>query len=551
MSANAQLGIIGLVTVGMRGDIQPFLALAGGLNQAGYSVIFMTHSIFQRVVEEAGFEFVGLAGNPAKLLKNHELQEALYNGNTTAQTRLFYEALSEHVEANTDVIYQVARKTPLDALLCNTHIAMECMSVGERLCLPTILATTAPSLPSSEVPPVGLVDKSVLDVGLFTSIAHKVSTALIWNVLGDSVNRVRNHLGLPAFSSYDITGLPQACLFSPLVQPKPADWGEEVSVTGYCCLPVGEFSPPPELEFFLEEGKPPIYMGFGSMPLLNIPELINTFAAILRKYELRGIFCSGWGELPPDFNIHQKDLLVIHGAPHEWLFPRCSMAIHHGGAGTTAASLRAGIPTIIFPAQGDQSFWAHRAAELGCGPSEYFGVDQLCRLTLEKQIILCMDHALQVHCQKFAAQLQQENGLTAFVDWFSPHFNRLCNRSEATFRWASDDDVLLCAACCTRFSLLNRRSHCRSCGDIFCKSCLTFCVVPSWPATQLACAACQRNRNLTSTGEKPGLAFFPHSSSSTATSSTLSSSPTSSLLAKELPPVLSSSPPTTTSSFLT
>ncbi len=138
-------------------------------------------------------------------------------------------------------------------------------------------------------------------------------------------------------------------------------------VTGYWFLEhPGGWKPPRELVDFLESGSPPVYVGFGSMNKTDPEELTDIVLRALERTGRRGVLVTGWGGIS---NSALPDtVFAVDEVPHDWLFKRVEAAVHHGGAGTTAASLRAGIPTIVVPFFADQPFWGRRVAELGVGP---------------------------------------------------------------------------------------------------------------------------------------------------------------------------------------
>jgi sterol 3beta-glucosyltransferase len=148
----------------------------------------------------------------------------------------------------------------------------------------------------------------------------------------------------------------------------PDDWDENAVVTGYWFLDAAAaWQPPAELMAFLEGGPPPVYVGFGSLPSADGEHMTSLVLDALAKSNQRGVLATGWGglgrrQMPPH-------VCVIDSAPHDWLFPRMAAVVHHGGSGTTAAGLRAGRPSIVCPAFGDQPFWAHRVHSLGVGPA--------------------------------------------------------------------------------------------------------------------------------------------------------------------------------------
>jgi sterol 3beta-glucosyltransferase len=154
--------------------------------------------------------------------------------------------------------------------------------------------------------------------------------------------------------------------FSPHVVPRPADWANYAHVTGYWFLdhPV-DWHPPEGLVEFLQGRPPPVYVGFGSVPADDAQRLTSVALEALAYAEQRGVLVTGQGDLQ-DGEI-TPDLYLASAIPHDWLFPRVAAAVHHGGAGTTAAALRAGIPSVIVPFGLDQSFWARRLQGLGAG----------------------------------------------------------------------------------------------------------------------------------------------------------------------------------------
>jgi sterol 3beta-glucosyltransferase len=207
--------------------------------------------------------------------------------------------------------------------------------------------------------------------------------------LRDIVNRIRAEHGLREQASFEQTHLPLICMYSEHTVPRPPDYPEHVQYSGYWILAAPESSShgtgnndddnnndndnddlsqpiagvPDELRTFLRDSsEPPIYMGFGSMPVRNPNQLLHDFATCIKRLGRRGIYCRAWVRNLDSEQVlsqvfgsdEQRTVICINGAPHEWLFPRCAMAIHHGGAGTTAASMRAGIPTCIMPVLADQ-----------------------------------------------------------------------------------------------------------------------------------------------------------------------------------------------------
>jgi sterol 3beta-glucosyltransferase len=149
--------------------------------------------------------------------------------------------------------------------------------------------------------------------------------------------------------------------------PAPADWDNSSVVTGYWFLDTpSDWQPPQDLVAFLEHGPAPVYVGFGSMAFHDAARHMAHVLQALRKLGQRAVVASGWGGLKVE--EVPASVFVVDSVPHDWLFPQVTAVVHHGGAGTTGAGLRAGKPTVICPFVGDQLFWGRRVAALGVGP---------------------------------------------------------------------------------------------------------------------------------------------------------------------------------------
>jgi sterol 3beta-glucosyltransferase len=207
--------------------------------------------------------------------------------------------------------------------------------------------------------------------------------------------------------------VPTLYSYSSHVIPPPSDWDDRSAIaTGYWFLDTS-FEPPPQLIDFLATGKPPVCIGFGSMTGQNPQTLAEMVSAALRQTKQRGILLTGWGGISnsdlPD------DILHLEAVPHDWLFPKVAAVIHHGGAGTTAAGLRAGIPTIVIPFFGDQPFWGKRVEQLGVGTKPI----PRKQLTVERLVAAIQTAVSNEMMRSRAASLGQkiraENGVTQAV----------------------------------------------------------------------------------------------------------------------------------------
>ena len=200
---------------------------------------------------------------------------------------------------------------------------------------------------------------------------------------------------------------------SPALIPKPADWASHLSVSGFFFLPLAStYTPPEDLVRFLQAGSPPVYIGFGSIVVQDPDGFSNLIMEAIKKSGVRALVSKGWGGLGSDKMDIPDNIFMLGNCPHDWLFPQVSCVVHHGGAGTTAAGITAGKPTIIVPFFGDQPFWGDMIARAGAGPPPI----PFKKLTADN-LAAAMQEALEPQVQEramvMAARIKQENGVQA------------------------------------------------------------------------------------------------------------------------------------------
>jgi len=253
-----------------------------------------------------------------------------------------------------------------------------------------------PWSPTRDFPhPLARITSTNADPGLTNFVSYALVRIMIWQGLGGLINQFRKRaLGLEPVSLLWAPGmtsrlkvpytyfwlvphvhlirsnLPRLFNRSPALIPKPRDWNTHIHVSGFCHLPLASsYTPRPELLKFLESGPQPIYIGFGSIVVSNPTALTDLILDAVRKAGVRAIISRGWGDFATHGTKLPDGVFVVDNIPHDWLFPKVSCIIHHGGAGTTAAGLASGKPTIIVPFFGDQPFWGMVVARAGAGPS--------------------------------------------------------------------------------------------------------------------------------------------------------------------------------------
>lgn len=364
-----------IVTLGTRGDVQPYVALGKGLKAQGHDVTVSTSCSFESFITKHGLNYGYLNNDMIELIQSLEgrgLMEnmtgimnwlkvaiKLYKKSKTMQQRFLNESWECIQQVQPDLIIFHPKA------YWGVHFA-------DVLNIPCILALPLPiHVPTGDFP--NIIFPSWKLGRRYNKITHDFLLSITTFFLRGYSKKWRKKQQLPAPSKKlsiltDRNGKPIPILnaFSPHVLPKASDWGEHVHVTGYWFLDEeNQFEPPDELQTFLDASEPPVYVGFGSMAGKKPERVTRIVIEALQKTNIRGILASGWGGLSPD-ELPDSIMMIDH-APHDWLFPRVSAVVHHGGAGTTAAGLRAGKPTVICPFLVDQPFWGRRVYELGVG----------------------------------------------------------------------------------------------------------------------------------------------------------------------------------------
>ncbi|HXZ84940.1 MAG TPA: glycosyltransferase [Myxococcota bacterium] len=363
-----------ILTLGSRGDVQPYVALARGLRAAGYDAALCAAPSFRSLVESHGVEWRSFdTGDPRELIHS-EQGRALVAGmaNPVRLVRELIRLLEPLLEKGyTEACQNTA---DADALLVAPTVLPLAQALQRKRGVPIAGAFLQPAHATREFPSWILPEPPRWLP--FRGALCRLSARLGWELLFRVARRAYDEalarvFGLPPagnpFRALERERWPTLYGFSSSVVPRPADWGPQIEVTGYWFLERDpRWRPPAALEAFLDAGPPPICVGFGSMPSQDPAALARLVVRALELAGRRGLLLSGWGaladvELPPS-------VLALEAAPHDWLFPRVAAVVHHGGAGTTSAALRAGVPSLVLPFIADQRFWGERVAKLGAGP---------------------------------------------------------------------------------------------------------------------------------------------------------------------------------------
>ncbi|XP_020540458.1 sterol 3-beta-glucosyltransferase UGT80A2 isoform X2 [Jatropha curcas] len=403
------------------------------LLEYGHRVRLATHSNFKDFVLTAGLEFFPLGGDPKVLagymVKNKGFLPSVPSEIPTQRHQIrdiIFSLLPacQDPDPDTNVPFKAEAIIANPPAYGHTHVA-------EKLKVPIHIFFTMPWTPTSEFPhPLSRVKQPVA-----YKLSYQIVDAMIWLGIRDMINEFRKkqlklrpvtYLSGNYSSPSDV---PYGYIWSPHLVPKPKDWGPKIDVVGFCFLDLASnYEPPDSLLTWLEGRDPPIYIGFGSLPLEEPEKMTQIIVKALEETGQRGIVNKGWGGLgnlaePKEF------VYLLDNCPHDWLFSRCKAVVHHGGAGTTAAGLRAACPTTIVPFFGDQPFWGERVHARGVGPAP-IPVDEFSLEKLVDAIRFMLDPEVKQRAIELAKAMENEDGVKGAVKAFYKHYPRKMLGSE-------------------------------------------------------------------------------------------------------------------------
>ncbi|MGL6313326.1 glycosyltransferase [Vibrio sp. WXL103] len=409
-----------LMTIGSRGDIEPFIALGVGLKNKGHQVFICAPARFQPMIEAYELNYSFLTDELFEIVEKGTL-EAMGSLISGIRTAIKMHRLAKPI--NRKMLKQTiqAGLAAEPELIIYHPKAMAAASIAEKLSIPAIMAVLQPMVvPTQAFPAAGLPNLG--------KCFNRLSYHLVEKGFGQyrqELNQYRETLlSLPPLGQ-DVSvltrekgqAIPVLHAYSDLLIPRPNDWPETAVVCGdwFLSTAQGDYQPPAELKAFLHHPQPPIYIGFGSMSGGDPKKTTRIVFEAVKATGVRAIVASGWGGIE-SVDLSDK-VLMIEGAPHHWLFPKVAAVVHHGGAGTTAASLRAGKPTLICPFFGDQPFWGQTVAKHGLGPElikqKKLTVDNLAHAINE----MMTNQAMQVRAERMGEQLARHNGVDKAIEW--------------------------------------------------------------------------------------------------------------------------------------
>jgi UDP:flavonoid glycosyltransferase YjiC (YdhE family) len=428
--------------VGSRGDVQPFIALGKVLKERyGHRVRLATHPTFKQFVQENGLEFFSIGGDPSRLMafmsKNPSLVpgfRSLLSGDISQRRK----DVSEYIQGCWRSCYRAGDGTPgsenasrpfvADAIIANPP-SFAHIHCAEKLGVPLHIMFTMPYSPTQAFPhPLANVQSSNIDPRLTNYVSYAMIEVLVWQGLGDIINRFRvKLLGLEpvglmwAPGMLDRLKVPHTYCWSSALIPKPHDWADHITISGSYLLGSGDYTPSPKLQAFLDANPPPVYVGFGSIVLDDPRAMTELMFEVSRQTGQRLLLFESLGGMEAvDSDCIPDTVFMLGNAPHDWLFQHVSCVVHHGGAGTTMAGIAAGRPTVVVPFFGDQAFWGAMIARAGAGPTP-IPQKQLTAERLVEAIDFCLRPETLERAKELALRTAAERGSDTGAHLFHQH----------------------------------------------------------------------------------------------------------------------------------
>ncbi len=416
---------ITIMALGSRGDVLPCVALGAGLQAAGHRVRFVTSANFRPMVESRDLELHAIQFDAEALMRSAGGLQMARAGRNFVRTafsifRTFGALAGQYAQ---DLSAPILLET--DAVINQLPGSLFGLDIAEKTGVPYFSATVIP-LARTRTAPMLAFPAGLGGVPGFNVISYRVAEQLVWQYFRPTINRWRREvLGLPManfvgpFGQLYARGIPMLNRFSPLVIPRPPDWADHIYITGYWFADETDWAPSENLLRFLESAPAPVYFGFGSMPLADPDLLVEQISSVLARHDQRGILGAGLAdgrgsELP-------EHLMAVDYAPFQWLFSRVSAVFHHGGSGTTAHNLRAGVPGVVVPFLFDQFYWGRRLMELGVGapiiPYQRFTEKAL--VTALERVV--SDREMGAKARALGSRLREENGILNAVKVVERH----------------------------------------------------------------------------------------------------------------------------------
>jgi sterol 3beta-glucosyltransferase len=418
---------VAILTLGSRGDLQPFIALGLGLKNVGYDVLLISSKNEESFAKSFGLDFYTLDVDVQKLMEGEDIQKMAKSDNPLKFITSHLKSskiLKEKMVAVFGEIWEACQNS--DAIIYHPGMQIGYF-IAKELNIPSILASPFPATSTKDYPSI-LFYSGVRLGKIYNQLTHFIFDKVFWAMSKSAVKEFWNteiktkiDLSVSALKRQESSGMPIIYGYSEHLFERPEEWAENIQITGsWTIYDEPNWTPPDELVSFIKDGTPPVYIGFGSIK--DVSKFNETFKILVEALKIsgqRGIIVLGWNKLDEAQTL-PENVYLLDNAPHSWLFPQMSVVVHHGGAGTTAAGLNAGKPTVIIPHSADQPAWGKRVYELGVG-AKPIPKAKLTAVKLADAINEALNPKIVENAERLGNNLRKENGVetaTQIIDKF-------------------------------------------------------------------------------------------------------------------------------------
>ena len=411
-----------ILTMGLTGDVYPYVHVAREFKARGHRVRVATHSKFAHMFAPLGVDFYPFAFDPMLFQEYGKKASFFMSCDIPGSLTFLY-----HYLRLMSSFYPAANSPDRNGLPFRTDVLIAApqahgyQDVAEWLGIPVHAMPAYPAAMTEAIPNAFSLEwKRPTWTGEDNRFTFVLNEAIPFLFMRPWLNLVRGRYGLPqvTLDSRRKTLVPHTMLYSPTISPPFEDWDEHNEVVGYPFVPQANYSLPHALHHWLMAGPPPIFISFGSMILPRDDQAEEITRAVVRALNVtghRGLILSGWaglGSLPE--GLPGAVYSVKGSVPHEAIFPYCQAAVHHGGTGTTTAALRSGLPAVVIPFSVDQPYWGQRVADLGVGT--WFHIRHFSTERLIKGIGVVTQPEVQQRAKEVGRRVAGERGAAGAVD---------------------------------------------------------------------------------------------------------------------------------------
>ena len=406
-----------ILALGSRGDVLPLAVLGKSLQNAGFGVRLISFENFASLSKQYDLEFCPVPGDAEALLTSGGGVQLAESGQSVWKMWRSVKTLFWDLATGIADVLSQPEVWQTDAIINQLPGGLYGMDLAEKLKIPMINAAVIPMIRTRAFPMVAFPTQLSFLPG-YNQLSYRVAEQIVWSGFRKAINQWRQaSLGLakrPFFGEMKGTiQMPTLLGFSEAVVARPPDWGSQVHFSVYWRPQEPAWTPPSALVQFIETGPPPVFIGFGSMPVRHPQQTTQLVLAALQRSGQRAVLQAGWagiGETSLPDSVYLLDY-----APYAWLFPQMAAVVHHGGSGTAGFGFWAGVPTILTPFLFDQFYWGERIQALGVGPKP-IPHKQLTAGRLASALETAVtDSNMRQRAKRLGQTIQQEDGVATAV----------------------------------------------------------------------------------------------------------------------------------------